>query len=284
MKKTVAVAVAVAMTMISFVSSVFAGDSEDKLMTGFRGPKVDSSAHVKQVFGPGSNGKVSYGAGITVYPLRYQGENGIFSVGPGYKLNGQKGYDQRVSERHLARLAIEWENENHRLNVSALAGRQSDRGRNWKNQYDLVGGSFYYRWQDNKKVWFFKAEVWGQFLDVTGGETNAFIDIGGRIFIYNGKVLKPFVEANFSIGTPGKFASASIGIGVTDKNEIFYVQIGPYFNLRKGGAFGFADAGIDLNNLVLAIGKANAADEVTETPPAQPTTPVQQETKAPFVW
>lgn len=271
MKKFFAVVMSIG---ILLSASAVLADEEETLMQQWRGPKVDAMVGAKQVFRP--NGTLSYRGSIVIYPLRLQDGNDIYSLGVGYKFNGWKGANQSIGERHLAKLALDWENENQRLTLSALAGKQSERGRNWKNQKDLVGGGFYYRWQDNEKLWFFKAETWGQFLAASGGGENlAFIDIGGRLFIYNGKVLKPYVEANFSLGTKGKFASLSLGIGVTDKNEIFYAQVGPYFDLRKGGVFGFADIGIDLNNLAMAMYRASAEDEVTETPPAQ--IPVKQQ-------
>ena len=274
MKKFFSAILAIGILFLS--ASAVLADGEDEVMSRWRGPKVDARVGAKQVFRP--NGTISYRGDIVVYPIRLQDGKDIYSLGAGYKFNGWKGADQSIGERHLAKLALDWENENQRITISALYGRQSERYRRGDSWSNLVGGSFYYRWENNKKLWFFKAEAWGQFLGANEGAS--FIDIGGRLFIYNGKVLKPFVEANFSLGAPNKFASLSLGIGVTDKNEIFYAQLGPYFDLRKAGMFGFADIGIDLNNLVLAINRASAAAEVTEVPPTI-TVPVKQETKTP---
>lgn len=230
--------------------------------------KIDSMIGAKQNFGSGST--TSYRADITIYPYRWEAGDGLAGVGPGYKFNGWKGVEQSKGERHLGKFSFDWENREYRFTLSALGGAMSERGRNWKNSYDLLGGGVYFR-SKNKGPWFPKTEFWGQVLHASGGSgLSEIIDIGGRQFIYDTGTVKPYLEANLSLGLPKKYKTLGVQLGITDKKEILYVSGGVGFNLLQSGSWGFAEVGIDTSNLTNAIIKASEEDEVSEFAPMPP--------------
>lgn len=227
--------------------------------------KIDSMVGAKQNFGSGST--TSYRADITVYPYRWEAGDGLAGVGPGYKFNGWKGIEQSKGERHLGKFSFDWENREYRFTLSALGGAMSERGRNWKNSYDLLGGGVYFR-SKNKGPWFPKTEFWGQVLHASGGSgLSELIDVGGRQFIYDAGAVKPYLEANLSLGLPKKYKTLGVQLGITDKKEILYVSGGVGLNLLQSGSWGFAEVGIDTSNLTNAIIKASEEDEVSEFAP-----------------
>lgn len=235
--------------------------------------KIDSMVGMKQNFGSGST--TSYRADITVYPYRWEAGDGLAGIGLGYKFNGWKGVEQSIGERHLGKLSFDWENRKYRFTLSALGGAMSERGRNWKNSYDLLGGGAYFR-SHNEGPWFPKTELWGQMLNASGGNgLSELIDVGGRQFIYDAGAVKPYLEANLSLGLPKKHKNLGVQFGITDKKEIVYLSGGIGFNLLSGGAQGFADIGIDTSNLANALIKASEEDEVKEFAPM----PADQETQ-----
>ena len=227
--------------------------------------KIDSMVGMKQNFGSGST--TSYRADITVYPYRWEAGDGLAGIGLGYKFNGWKGVEQSIGERHLGKLSFDWENKKYRFTLSALGGAMSERGRNWKNSYDLLGGGAYFR-SNNEGPWFPKTELWGQMLHASGGSgLSELVDVGGRQFIYDAGAVKPYLEANLSLGLPKKHQNLGVQFGITDKKEILYLSGGIGFNLLSGGAQGFADVGIDTSNLANALIKASEEDEVSEFAP-----------------
>jgi hypothetical protein len=250
-----------------FISPALADGQEEKILQRWFGPDLssfDANAGVKLV---DKDNKISYRGDVTIYLIRYKHDDGgLTRVGIGGKFNGWEGPSYSKGERYLAKLAIDHEKNGNRVKIYAVAGNQEDTWKNRTKHSNLVGGGFYIRSQNYEKMWFFKAEAWGQILS---DGAQALVDVGGRLYIYNGKDFMPYAEANFSFGFNDKFANATIGIGLTYK-EMLFASIGPYIDLRRAAICGFADAGIDLNKVVEVIRKTNAAARVTEAPREAP--------------
>lgn len=246
-------------------SALFAGDEEK--MNSWNGVnRVDSFIGAKVVFNPDGNTTSAYG-NIIIYPWAWPTEDGVNLLGVGYKVNywdSPSGYGQR----HLGQIALRGYREWGDFRFSLLGGIQEESYGNSKPRYNLygIGGFLSLNHNDSAgKSYFPKTEIWFQALKADGqnskSTTDGMIDVGGRQYFYEGFV-KPFIEANLSLGTWDKYASLGVGIGVTDRREILFLSVGPYFDLRHGGTFGFVNAGLDTSNLISAIIKHNARDQV----------------------
>lgn len=248
------------------VTSAFAdGKDKEKLEKWAGITRVDSFIGVKVIDKPGKN--YSAHGNIIVYPWMWQGEDGPNLLGVGYKGN----YWESPSghgERHLGQFAFRGYRDWGNYRLALLGGVQNEDYGKSHPRYNLfgVGGylSLNHKDLEGNKV-FPKTEFWAQALYADGrnkkSTTDGIIDIGGRQYLYEGN-FKPFLEANLSLGTPDKYASLSVGLGITDKNEIFFVQVGPQFDLNNGEEFTFINVGVDTSNLVSWLIKENAKEQV----------------------
>ena len=250
------------------VASAFAGDEEK--MNSWRGVnRVDSFIGVKEIFSPSGNRFSAYG-NIIIYPWTSADGENLF--GAGYKGNYWES-SAGHGERHLGQIATRGYREWGDFRVSILGGVQNESYGKNNSRYNLygIGGFLSLNHKDSDgKNYFPKTEFWGQILKADGqnskSDTTGIIDVGGRQYLLHESFIKPFVEANLSLGTPDKYASLGVGIGITDRREILFLSAGPYWDLRHGGTFSFVNAGLDTSNLVSAIIKHNARNQVTEAP------------------
>lgn len=265
MRKSISVLVVVGFFFCA-LSALADGDKEK--MSSWNGVnRVDSFIGAKVVFDP-SGHRTSYHGNIIIYPWIWQVENGVNLLGVGYKGNYWES-SSGDGQRHLGQIPLRGYREWGNFRFSLLGGVQDE---SYGARYNLygIGGFLSLNHKDSTgKSSFPKTEFWAQVLKADGqnnkSTTDGIIDIGGRQYIYESFV-KPFLEANLSIGTPDKYASLGAGIGITDKREILFLSVGPYFDLRHGGAPTFINVGVDTSNLVSAIIKHNARDQVTDAP------------------
>jgi hypothetical protein len=193
-------------------------------------------------------------------------------VGLGAKGNyweNSSGYGQRILGQIAFRGYRNW--GDYRL--ALLGGTQDEVYGNSRPRYNLygIGGFLSLNHRDSEgKNSIPKTEFWVQALKADGqnskSTTDSIIDVGGRQYLHEGWFIKPFFEANLSMGTWDKYMSLGVGIGVTDKNEVLFLSVGPQFDLKHGGALTFINAGLDTSNLVSWIIRENAKDQVKDTP------------------
>lgn len=242
------------------------GDGDKEKMEKWTGIHVDSFIGAKIVDTPGENSHSAYG-NIIIYPWAWTTEDGLNLAGIGYKANFWESPSGH-GERHLGQLAFRGYRDWGNYRLALLGGIQKeDYGRSHP-RYNLfgIGGylSLNHKDLDGNKV-FPKTEIWAQALYADGrnkkSTIDGIIDIGGRQYLYEGD-FKPFFEANLSIGTPDKYASLAVGLGITDKNEIFFIQVGPQFDLKNGEVFSFVNAGLDTSNLVSWLIRQEAKEQV----------------------
>lgn len=251
------------------VSFAFADGDKEKMNKWAGVSRVDSFIGAKEVFDSSGNRFSAYG-NIIIYPWLWTSENGANLLGFGLKgnyWNSSSGDGQRP----LGQIAIRGYREWGDFRFSLLGGVQNEKYGTSEPRYNLygVGGFLSLNHRDSKgKNYFPKTEIWFQALKADGqnskSTTDGIIDIGGRQYLHEGWFIKPYLEANLSIGTWDKYMSLGVAIGVTDKNEILFLSVGPQFDLKHGGALTFVNAGLDTSNLALAIIKYNARDQVQE--------------------
>lgn len=261
MKKLLSVFLAMG---ILFVCSLASAGDEEK-MTKWQGvSRVEGWLGAKVVFD--SNTKFSANGQVIFYPWLWESENGVNLLGLGAKANY---WDS--SSGHGLRLLGEVAYENYRpwgkLRLSLLAGFQDEQYGKSNPRHTLYGVGAYTSLNHDGE--FPKTELWGQFLKADAnrdGKLNGIIDVGGRQYFVKNAFLKPYFEANLSIGTPDNYASLGIGIGVTDRREIFYLSVGPQIDLKNGGSPLFINAGISTSNAVDATIRVHEASKVTKAP------------------
>ncbi len=259
--------------LLFIASSAFAdgGNSDkDKLAKWSGVSKVDSFVGAKW---KDTKNSTSAHGNIIVYPFAWVNENGANLLGVGYKGNywdSDTGYGQR----HLGQIAFRGYHSWGDYRLSALAGTQKESYGKTQPRYNLygVGGYLALRHEDDwGRNSFPKTELWGQALWADGrnskSKTDGIFDIGGRQYLHEGWWIKPYLQADLSIGTPGQYASLSLAVGLTDKYEILYLSVGPEFDLKHGGNFSFVNAGLDTSNLVSTVIRYNAAKQVEKVNP-----------------
>jgi hypothetical protein len=249
--------------ILLFSSFAFAEEYEEGMAKWQGVNRVDAFGGAKGVFTPkGTAGSVN--AHVIVYPWLWQTENGINLLGVGFKMNywdSPGGYGQRPLGETALRIYREWGS----ARFSFLGGIQKERYGKSEPPYTLFGLGIYFSLNHNEE--FPKTEFWGQVLKANGGKMNGIIDVGGRQYLVKDGIIKPYIEANLSIGTPDNYASLGIAIGITDRREIFYLSAGPQLNLKSGGAFLFVNAGVSTSNAVDAAIRANEASGVVAVVP-----------------
>lgn len=266
----VKVAFAFFITALFIVVSSASADGNDKMSKWAGVSRVDSFVNLKV---QDSKNSTSIGGNIIVYPWIWANENGANLLGVGYKAN-YWGSDSGYGQRHLGQVAFRGYHSWGDYRLSALAGVQNESYGKSKPRYNLYGvgayTSLHHRDAEGKRN-FPKTEFWGQALWADGrnpkATTDSIIDIGGRQYLYEGWRLKPFIEANLSVGTSKKYANLGVGVGLTDKNEILYLSVGPNFDLQHGGNVTFVNAGLDTSNLVSTVIRYNAAKQVEKVNP-----------------
>jgi hypothetical protein len=272
MKKKIFLTILTMMIFLVSISLAFAGGNEREKMEKWAGvSRIDSFIGAKIVFDPKGN-NTSYHGDIIVYPWMWANEEGANLLGVGYKGNyweSSSGHGQR----HLGQLAYRSYRPWGNFRFSILGGVQNEKYGTSEPRYNLygIGGflSLNHRDSDGKNS-FPKTELWAQALKAEGQNSkstnDSIIDIGGRQYLHEGWFIKPYLEANLSIGTWDKYMSLGVGIGVTDKNEILFLSVGPQFDLKHGGVLTFVNAGLDTSNLVSTIIKNNAREQVKDAP------------------
>jgi hypothetical protein len=258
MKKILAVFLAMGILLICS----FARADDEEGMAKWRGvQRIERWIGVKEVFDSKGN-KFSANGQVIFYPWLWETENGVNLLGLGAKANY---WDS--SSGHGLRLLGEGAYETYRswgkLRLSLLAGFQDEEYGKSKPHHDLYGVGAYTSLGYNGE--FPKTELWAQYLWANGskgGKLTGIIDIGGRQFFVKDGWIKPYFEANLSIGTPDNYLSLGIGIGITDRREIFYLSVGPQFDLRNGGSPLFVNVGVSTSNAVDVAIRANAAKKV----------------------
>ena len=263
MKKITVVIVFLVTGILSVCS--FAGADDRENMAKWAGiQRVEGWIGAKEVFDSNGN-RFSANAQIIFYPIVWESEDGVNLLGLGAKGNYWSS-DDGHGFRALGQVDLEVYRRWGKLRAAILAGIQDEEYGKSKPHHDLFGAGIYSSLNHGGK--FPKTEFWGQYLWANasnGGKLTGILDVGGRQFLVKDGAIKPYIQADLSIGTPDNFANLGLAIGITDRNEIFYVSVGPEINLKKGISGHpwtlFINAGLSTSNAVdTAIRKSAAKD------------------------
>lgn len=278
MKVYIVTVLAIGMLFASLSSALADGNEEANMAKWSGVHRVEGFAGVKAVFTPKGT-STSVGVHVTVYPWKWATEDGVNLAGIGYKGNywdSPSGYGRR----HLGELALRGYRPWGSYRFSLLGGIQDEKYGSSEPRHTLYGVGGYASLNHNGL--FPKTEIWAQVLKANGsrgGKTDAIIDVGGRQYLVKDATIKPYIEANLSVGVPDRYASLGVVAGITDRREIFYLAAGAQCDLQHGGCFPGANAGISTSNAVDAAIRSSEASKVTAVPPAPV---VKQETEEAF--
>lgn len=184
--------------------------------------------------------------------FRFDGSQ--WGVSPAYKFYG-KGWDFNLKAPMFGEL------DEH--------GKSADGRYRSEREFDLLGvGAGYnnYERQVRGEKWFPEYQIFGRVGFPIGSQVShsydgqgiadtrelrnfdGLVNVGVRLFIWDGDYVRPYVEAGY-FGEEPTNRSLRAQIGVSDHRKIVFCGLGPNFNLTHGGESFLWSCGIDPFNL-----------------------------------
>lgn len=236
-----------------------------------KGCELDPKLVVGQEYEPSHNNGVRSASTFVSGALycTWRGKTGTHGVGVGFQAStweGRVNMGQGKYDGHLVAVGPAYEfisDKGWDIEVKALAGHLSENFQEGAYQserdFTILGGSVAYNNYSrrlNGERWFPETQVFG-FLGVPIDRSvshswegkpiedtsdlsrlGVLAQAGIRQWIYDGKVVSPYVQLGTFLETPGNW-TGSVRIGIADKHRICGVGVGVNFDLLDGGsAFG----------------------------------------------
>ncbi len=210
-------------------------------------PIIVEGKNARDEFGVG--GKVNFWKGETFEKFLYDG--GYYAVGPAWKHSNYKGWDTGFKIL-IGKL---WENGNdatgdyksrREFGIAGISASYSNyerelHGKKFFPEHQLYAALFIPISSDVRHSW--QGKNIEDIADLK--KFNYMLSIGGRLFLYKGEYLRPYIEAGYFTEDPTTH-SLSFRLGVSDVEKIVFAGIGPNINLDHGTWALAGDVGVDI--------------------------------------